>query len=95
MADPTSAAATPVPVTASASSVVAATIPHPQLESLLNVYGSYGDQEPFLSAVNFGDVAARDKLHMTVGVAMLKKWMEECQIELVSPLSLSLSHLFY
>ena len=83
MADPLFAAATPTPVAVSASSIVATTIPHPRLEYLANLFGLYGDQEPFFLAVNLGNTAARKKLHRTEGVYTLTKWMEECKIELV------------
>lgn len=48
------------------------------------MYGLYCDQESFFSAVNDGDNKARSALKGSIGVGMLRKWMEECQVMIVS-----------
>lgn len=59
-------------------------IPHTRLSFLTKLFGDYGDQEPFFSAVNNGDVRRRAGLQGTEGVRSLRAWMEECRVELVS-----------
>lgn len=59
-------------------------VPHSRLSFLNNLYGLYCDQGLFFTAVNDGDVRARAAFRGSVGMDILRRWMEEARVEIVS-----------
>jgi hypothetical protein len=70
-------------------------IPHTRLGSLSSLYGLFVEQRDFFFAVDNGDVAARAKLFGSEGIKLLRDWMGECKVELVSSSFLSFVFLVF